>query len=476
MRRPHATIASVGAVLVICWTFQRMSARAENRTWTDQSGAVTKEGSLEKLEGNWVHLKLKDGQGIRVPLKWLSNGDQEYIRESAGQTPTPAGGGTHKQAALISVVSDTNDTARLLTFSLDAQERVLAGVGGKSGEIRVFDKMGNRLAQWPLPVLPEAVNTSADGSVLIAGQGRLLKLDGTGKILLDRPAPQVTGVVNAVAAAQPQAGGQNAAASKASRAQASKLKTFRQRLEGLQKRERQVQARPASSTDEQKEKKQELELVARLQRSVKNNIEAIERPMQQSQAAASAQTQQAEVTASQLKVVSVSATSKDVFVACASTVGRGFDIWRTSHEFDKGQKIVEGLSGCCNQMDVQASDEGVFVAENTRHKVRRFDRNGRGVNEWGSHDRAGGLGFGGCCNPMNVAIGPAQSVYTAESGSGRILRFHPNGTFIELVGQVELVPGCKKVAIAVSPSGERVYMLDITRNHIVVMAGPSRTP
>ena len=84
MRRPRATIAAVGTLLGIYWTLQQLSVYAENRTWTDQSGAVTKEGSLEKLEGNWVHLKLKDGQGIRVPLKWLSNGDQEYIRESAG--------------------------------------------------------------------------------------------------------------------------------------------------------------------------------------------------------------------------------------------------------------------------------------------------------------------------------------------------------------------------------------------------------
>jgi hypothetical protein len=31
------------------------------------------------------------------------------------------------------------------------------------------------------------------------------------------------------------------------------------------------------------------------------------------------------------------------------------------------------------------------------------------------------------------------------------------------------VPGCKKVAISVSPKGDQVYMLDITRGHIVVM-------
>lgn len=38
---------------------------------------------------------------------------------------------------------------------------------------------------------------------------------------------------------------------------------------------------------------------------------------------------------------------------------------------------------------------------------------------------------------------------------------------------MDLVPGCKNVSIAVSHDGDHVYMLDITRNHIVVMARKS---
>jgi hypothetical protein len=34
---------------------------------------------------------------------------------------------------------------------------------------------------------------------------------------------------------------------------------------------------------------------------------------------------------------------------------------------------------------------------------------------------------------------------------------------------VDLVPGCKNVSIAVSPDADKVYMLDLTRNHIVMM-------
>ena len=47
--------------------------------------------------------------------------------------------------------------------------------------------------------------------------------------------------------------------------------------------------------------------------------------------------------------------------------------------------------------------------------------------------------------------------------------FDSQGKFLDIVGDVKVVPGCKKVSIAVSQDTDRVYMLDITRNHIVLM-------
>ena len=60
-------------------------------------------------------------------------------------------------------------------------------------------------------------------------------------------------------------------------------------------------------------------------------------------------------------------------------------------------------------------------------------------------------------------------MYAAESRSGRIKRFSADGELLQLVGAVDLVPGCKNVSIAVAEDGNQVFMLDITRNHIVVM-------
>jgi hypothetical protein len=70
---------------------------------------------------------------------------------------------------------------------------------------------------------------------------------------------------------------------------------------------------------------------------------------------------------------------------------------------------------------------------------------------------------------MNVAFGADGSIYTAESEIGRIKRFSPKGELIELVGKVDIVPGCKKVSIAVDKTGDTIFMLDVSRNHIVKM-------
>lgn len=120
-------------------------------------------------------------------------------------------------------------------------------------------------------------------------------------------------------------------------------------------------------------------------------------------------------------------------------------------------------------MDVQSNANGIFVAENSRHRVRRYDRNGSHVADWGRRSKSNVEGFGGCCNPMNLAFGADGSVYTAESTSGCIKKYSPDGKLQALIGNVKLVPGCKKVSIAVSQDGSRVYMLDITRGHIVLM-------
>ena len=150
-------------------------------------------------------------------------------------------------------------------------------------------------------------------------------------------------------------------------------------------------------------------------------------------------------------------------------LGYGFEVWRMDDNFENAKKIVTDLSGCCGQMDCKANKDGLFVAENSKHRVCHFDRDGKSMGAFGESARSGLEGFGSCCNPMNVAFGPENAVYTAEDDTGRIKRYSEDGKLLGLVGSVELKPGCKNCSISVSKDGSTVYMLDITRNFIIRM-------
>jgi hypothetical protein len=73
-----------------------VAATAEEvRTWTDQSGAITKQGSIDRVDKNWVHLRLSDGGTVRLPISWLSQADQEYLARAgqpAARDPEPTPG------------------------------------------------------------------------------------------------------------------------------------------------------------------------------------------------------------------------------------------------------------------------------------------------------------------------------------------------------------------------------------------------
>jgi hypothetical protein len=126
-----------------------------------------------------------------------------------------------------------------------------------------------------------------------------------------------------------------------------------------------------------------------------------------------------------------------------------------------------------------AKDGVLYVAENARHRVVRFDRDGEVLSTWGRRARTNVAEFGSCCNPMNLCFGPGGVLYTAESGLGRVKRYTPEGKFLGLVGYVgvtrftragRLAASCSNIAIAVNKDGSRVFVQDLKKNIIRVLA------
>ena len=414
--------------------------------------------------------------------------DAQSAEQKALATPT------HHQTTIIKANVENLPATKVKCFALTPEGQVLAGCNGESGEIRVFDTDGNYVETWSTSVQPEAMYVRADGTVFVAGAGQLIKLDARGNLVKQSPAPHAASLERSTDDIRKEVLQQHEQSAGRSAQQGT---MYDRVIEQTEKQIEQLREQVASTEEDEGEDSDDDEdgeeeegdddiKDAKAAMAEKRIATLEKRIAQYKQTKAqwekmNEDRQPAELTDEQidqrvqasiqykLAASSISATEDEVYVATRAAVGYGFDVWRTDGEFENGKTIITKLSGCCGQMDVKVNDQGVFVAENSKHRVCRYDREGELVTTWGHGDRNSLEGFGSCCNPMNVAFGPEEVVYTAEDNTGRIKRYSPDGKLLGLVGSVELVPGCKNCSIAVGPGGDQVYMLDITRDHIVRM-------
>src|SRR5882724_6809626 len=92
-------------------------------------------------------------------------------------------------------VGDSKRPGALKNFCLNAEGNLLAcfapnDTGGKNAPgIRIYSPKGDLLATLSLEIKPTAICVAKDGSIFVAGDGRVLKLDATGKVLASAASP-----------------------------------------------------------------------------------------------------------------------------------------------------------------------------------------------------------------------------------------------------------------------------------------------
>ncbi len=177
-----------------------------------------------------------------------------------------------------------------------------------------------------------------------------------------------------------------------------------------------------------------------------------------------------------LGITALAVTSKDIFLCCNSVEGTGYEVWRMTHEFSEPTKVVSSLGGCCGQCDIQATDDHLVLAENTKFKVALLDRDGNRQTDFGKGDRKAVDGFGSCCNPMNVRCCDNGDILTAESSIGTIERFSKDGELLGVVGKAKIGGGCKHVALGFDAKRDRYYMMNIDKDHICVLVPNAEAP
>jgi len=180
------------------------------------------------------------------------------------------------------------------------------------------------------------------------------------------------------------------------------------------------------------------------------------------------------------RISGLAVTERDLFAAIGAGGGRSSrsKLFRFDRDVDNPTLLAEDLRACCQRCDVAAVDGKLYLAENCAHRVVCYDRDGNALSRWGEQSRTELEGFGSCCNPMNLYFDAAGVLYTAESGVGRVKRYSRDGEFLGLVGYVgtdrfskasSLAISCSNIAIAVTPDGERVYVMDYKKNLIRVL-------
>jgi len=443
------------------------------------------------------------------------------VTRAADDAKPAAPRSSHKQTKIISIPIG-EEKVKIHTFCVDPKGRLLCSCGGEqmvtrrtpegfkaeviksSPGIRVVSPAGELLAEWPVDFTPQTVNVGPDGFVYCGGAGKIAKLTMDGKIVkvIDAPntkeMPPLPEIPKEIKMSDAEIKQREERKQKlteqvaAVRQEMSELRTklmkdHQAKINQLAKQYTEKYKRAAAKdTDPEEAKKLRAEAMkartemSKLTMQVYNSTEyqkvmetyreAYMRLRDVSMDPMQAALRQRSAAMRSRRISGIAINEQDVFICCQPPKGYGFQVWRGDQNLENFKMIVPSLRGCCGNMDIQAHGDKLYAAENSRKKVVVFDRDGEKLASWGGSGRDGlGENFGSCCNPMNIRFDHEGNVLTSESNVGVVKRFTPEGEFLGRVGRVEIIPGCKHVAIGVADNSQKVYMLDITRSHIVLM-------
>lgn len=435
-------------------------------TWFSSSTVLADQN--EKTKERPVAEKNDDAKAALDAAKKAARQDITKARQTAEdeRKADPAWKPSHFQQAVIRINQGTTKRITLNNFCLNTDGNILAACSGEASEIRILSPAGSLLKTWPMNFKPEAICVAADGTIFVAGAGRMAKLDQHGSILLEAATPQMAELPSMPSlSVKKTPTKEDKAAETAGKKRLAELKA---KLEKAQKAYRKAiddNRLPTNPTSEQiKERQQKL----------KGPRDALVAAQKESQDAgvspdARAAQQRAEIQR-KATIAGIAVTKNDVFVSCSMTKGYGFAVWRVDRNFTNPKRIIEGLRGCCGQMDIQAKDGDLWIAHNAQHKVERYNRDGRLLFSFGRTDRKKADGFGGCCEPKNLRFGSKGDLYVTESGPPvAIKRFTTDGKFLGVVGLPTYNSGCVRVTIEVSRDGRQVFILNPGENAIHVL-------
>jgi len=354
----------------------------------------------------------------------------------------------------------------LQTLAVDGDGRVLALVApprgfsanqkGVTSAVHILDGDGKETDKLTVDFHATAVNAAPDGTIFVAGDGKFAKFDKKGK-----PVGETVELPFIAEALKDK-----------DKMKAKAEKQIKDQKESFQKIVQQYKDRMAKLEEKEKAAKAKGEELSKADATQLKQSKQILDSYKETEKYYDSMTVESvlEGMLGRVKIVnSVSANEKELFLVCGETEGYGYALWRMDLDLKNPKQIKSGMSGCCGQMDVQCCGGDIVVAENTKHRFARYDRDGKELATGGKQGKETEPGcFGGCCNPMNVK-GCGEDILTAES-EGLIKKFGPSGEFKGIVGSVAISGGCKNVAVGANADASRVYFCDQPGSRVLILA------
>lgn len=164
-------------------------------------------------------------------------------------------------------------------------------------------------------------------------------------------------------------------------------------------------------------------------------------------------------------ITSIAISGERVFVADAGA--------RTVWVFDRGGMLTNMISGFVvpsPYFDVATGPAGqVWIVDPGRHSITLFDAEGERSTSFGRYSIAAD-GFGGCCNPTNIAVRSDGTIVTAEKGVTKMKLFGGNGEFFGFVAgprdfpnydaDIDLAPGAQGELLILSPRVRQIFVYE----------------
>jgi len=121
-------------------------------------------------------------------------------------------------------------------------------------------------------------------------------------------------------------------------------------------------------------------------------------------------------------------------------------------------------------VDFAIDDGGIIhVANPGMHRVERYTAEGELLGHFGRFDGRDPAGFPGCCNPTNLTLDGSGRVFVSEKAGPRTKLYAPDGQLLAVVADEGFDPAAKNMDLAVDSRG-RVYVVDTVKLEIRVFS------